>query len=74
MINRGRFELFADGKAEVSARAVDLVGRSLRFEALVRRMDDEIYGQRQVPGTGPACRPNPVSDQIRLLNTAFGRA
>ena len=46
-----------------------------RLQALVRRMDDEIYGdmvgQRYVPAPRAG---NPVSDQITLLATAFGRA
>ncbi len=50
----------------------DIVARSLRLQALVRRVDDEIYGEgHAVPATahGPH---NPVSDQITLLKTAFG--
>jgi regulator of CtrA degradation len=48
----------------------DLVIRSLRLQALVRRMDDEIYG-----GFAPADEPgnNPVSEQLTLLKTAFAR-
>jgi regulator of CtrA degradation len=49
---------------------VALVTRSLSLQNVVRRMDEEIYG------TGATRQPssqNPVSDQIRLLNTAFGR-
>jgi len=50
-----------------------LVERSLRLQSLVRRMDDEIYG-RAGP-LAPAGRDgNPVSEQITLLKTAFGRA
>lgn len=48
-----------------------LVNRSLSLQALVRRMDDEIYGdtgQAEAP-SGPCS--NPVSDQISLLRTAF---
>lgn len=47
-----------------------LVERSINLQALVRRMDEEIYGSAEP--VQPA-RPNPVSDQITLLNTAFGR-
>jgi regulator of CtrA degradation len=48
-----------------------LVNHSLRLQALVRRMDEEIYGD-PTRGEMPAeRRPNPVSDQISLLQTAF---
>ena len=59
---------------DLPAGFVDLVVRSLRFQALVRRMDDEIYGSNAaLPETGRARRSNPVFDQITLLNTAFAR-
>jgi regulator of CtrA degradation len=63
----------ATGWAELPKPFVDLVNRSLSLQALVRRMDDEIFGKNTVvplPGTRS---PNPVSDQISLLNTAFAR-
>jgi regulator of CtrA degradation len=65
----------AAGWSELPGAFVDLVNRSLRLQALVRRMDEEIYGA----GAGAAAaapvgrRTNPVSDQITLLNTAFAR-
>lgn len=51
-----------------------LVERSLSLQALVRRMDEEIYGRigTEVEAS-PARRGNPVSDQISLLKTAFAR-
>ncbi|WP_372493126.1 protease adaptor protein RcdA [Aliihoeflea aestuarii] len=49
----------------------DLVGRSLRLQALVQRMDGEVYGQRRRADDRRTV--NPVSDQITLLKTAFGR-
>jgi regulator of CtrA degradation len=56
------------------AEFVDLVTRSLRLQALVRRMDEEIYGPANVTALPAAGRrPNPVSDQITLLSTAFAR-
>lgn len=64
----------ADGWTELPDAFRDLVIRSLRLQSLVRRMDDEIYG-----GNGALIAPhglrrsNPVSDQITLLSTAFGR-
>ena len=36
-------------------------------------MDDEIYGKNTVVPLPGARSPNPVSDQITLLNTAFAR-
>ncbi|TGS09261.1 DUF1465 family protein, partial [Mesorhizobium sp. M1C.F.Ca.ET.187.01.1.1] len=64
----------AAGWAELPSDFLDLVNRSLRLQALVRRMDEEIYGAGAMVDTQPvARRPNPVSDQISLLNTAFAR-
>ncbi|CAM5487725.1 regulator of CtrA degradation [Aquamicrobium terrae] len=62
----------AAGWNELPPDFLDLVQRSLRLQALVRRMDEEIYGggAARRPAAG---RSNPVSDQITLLNTAFGR-
>jgi regulator of CtrA degradation len=62
----------AAGWSELPQDFLELVRRSLRLQALVRRMDEEIYGDAAAPQ--PATRrSNPVSDQISLLNTAFGR-
>jgi regulator of CtrA degradation len=62
----------AAGWAELPEAFLDLVTRSLRLQALVRRMDEEIYGGNA--GPAPVARlTNPVSDQISLLNTAFAR-
>lgn len=64
----------AAGWAELPEAFLDLVTRSLRLQALVRRMDEEIYGSgavTQIEAGGR--RLNPVSDQISLLNTAFAR-
>lgn len=44
----------------------DLVERSLNLQGLIRRMDDEIYGDPRA-----SLGKNPVSDQISLLQTAF---
>ncbi|MEJ6783534.1 protease adaptor protein RcdA [Aminobacter sp. Piv2-1] len=64
----------AAGWNELPADFVDLVRRSLRLQALVRRMDEEIYGTgATVMPVQPMRRSNPVSDQINLLNTAFAR-
>ena len=59
----------APGWGELPDRFRDIVRHSLSLQALVRRMDEEVYGRAPVPAR-PA---NPVSDQIMLLNTAFGR-
>jgi regulator of CtrA degradation len=62
----------APGWSELPERFRDIVSRSLSLQSLVRRMDEEIYGARhaqqiqKLPG-------NPVSAQISLLATAFGR-
>ncbi len=47
----------------------DLVSRSLSLQGVVRRMDEEIYGEDK-PDQGSVV-VNPVNDQISLLNTAF---
>lgn len=61
------------GWSELPEAFRDLVGRSLSLQAVVRRMDEQIYGT----GNGerlqhPLAGANPVSDQINLLRTAFG--
>ncbi len=48
-----------------------LVERSLSLQSLVRRMDDEIYGEGEQTTQNTGRRTNPVSDQITLLKTAF---
>ena len=65
----------AAGWSELPGAFVDLVNRSLRLQALVRRMDEEIYGAAAGGATAAPVgrRTNPVSDQITLLNTAFAR-
>ena len=50
-----------------------LVRRSLSLQALIRRMDDEIYGLADEAAPRPVRQINPVSDQISLLSTAFAR-
>ena len=60
----------AAGWDELPKAFLDLVNRSLSLQALVRRMDEEIYGG-DPSATAPARRNNPVSDQITLLQTAF---
>ncbi|MBA3449233.1 MAG: DUF1465 family protein [Pseudaminobacter sp.] len=64
----------ATGWNELPAAFLGLVNHSLSLQALVRRMDEEIYGRN---GDGPVStssrKTNPVSDQITLLNTAFAR-
>ncbi len=51
-----------------------LVDQSLRMQTRVKQMDDEVYGGKPSDPTPlPGRRANPVSDQIDLLKTAFGR-
>lgn len=64
----------AEGWGELPEAFLDLVRRSLSLQALVRRMDDEIYGKNAAIHASGARSTNPVSDQITLLNTAFARA
>jgi regulator of CtrA degradation len=63
----------AQGWNEMPAAFMDLVNRSLSLQALVRRMDEEIYGRVACVEEPSVRRGNPVSDQISLLNTAFAR-
>lgn len=50
-----------------------IVDHSLRLQALVRRMDEEIYGGAAAGQSAPNPHQstNPVSDQLLLLRTAF---
>ncbi len=64
----------ATGWRELPEAFIDLVNRSLNLQSLVRRMDDEVYGKNSVQSVATTTNsPNPVSDQISLLNTAFAR-
>jgi regulator of CtrA degradation len=62
-----------DGWKDLPGDFRGLVERSLRLQSLVRRMDDEIYGDGGVPAPRTSRNSNPVSDQISLLSTAFAR-
>ena len=62
----------AEGWLDLPEAFRELVTRSLSLQNLVRRMDDQVYGSAAAIPQPPR-RPNPVSDQITLLNTAFGR-
>jgi len=65
----------AEGWAELPNAFVSLIRQSLSLQNLVRRMDEEIYGAETAGRDRPSNRrTNPVSDQISLLNTAFGRS
>ncbi len=57
------------GWGELPAAFRELIQRSLRLQALVKRMDEEVYGRN----AGPDRKANPVSDQLVLLQTAFAR-
>jgi regulator of CtrA degradation len=63
----------APGWSEMPPAFLDLIHRSLSLQGLVRRMDDEIYGDADRASAAAERRANPVSDQISLLNTAFAR-
>lgn len=60
----------AQGWSELPAAFRELVERSMRLQARVRRMDREVYGE--VVSLQGVSRGNPVSEQIVLLKTAFG--
>lgn len=60
----------ATGWEELPLAFVEIIERSLRLQARVRRMDREVYGE--VVSLQNAPRGNPVSEQIVLLKTAFG--
>ncbi|MBC8716679.1 MULTISPECIES: DUF1465 family protein [Brucella/Ochrobactrum group] len=60
----------AAGWNELPPAFIDLIERSLRLQARVRRMDRNVYGD--VVSLQSAPHGNPVSDQIVLLKTAFG--
>jgi regulator of CtrA degradation len=61
------------GWSDLPADFCDLVNRSLSLQARVRRVDEEIYGANASAPVEPCRKSNPVSDQITLLKTAFGR-
>jgi regulator of CtrA degradation len=62
------------GWNELPEAFMELVRHSLRLQNLVRRMDEEIYGNATTASISSLSRrTNPVSDQINLLATAFAR-
>ncbi|HVG07517.1 MAG TPA: membrane dipeptidase [Thermoanaerobaculia bacterium] len=65
MVNRGRFNLFADTNADVSARAIDLVGRSMVIDMLGLLTLDwpKLYGWQREPATFSQ------DDYLKLLRT-----
>lgn len=65
MINRGRFSLFADDRTYVSARAIDLVGRSRVIDMLGLLTLDwpKLYGWQRQPATFSQ------ADYLKLLRT-----
>ena len=60
----------ATGWNELPFAFIEIIERSIRLQARVRRMDRNVYGEVVSLQTAP--RGNPVSDQIVLLKTAFG--
>lgn len=60
----------APGWGELPEAFRAIVEHSLRLQGLVRRMDEQIYGDAAKQAARAA--GNPVSDQITLLKTAFG--
>ncbi|MDR6631359.1 regulator of CtrA degradation [Phyllobacterium sp. 1468] len=60
------------GWDEIPLSYCDIVHRSLRLQARVRQMDNEIYNDGAGTEQKRVLSINPVSDQISLLATAFG--
>jgi regulator of CtrA degradation len=58
--------------AELPQAFSDLIDRSLLMERDIRRLDEELYGER-AGVIADALDSNPVNEQIELLRTAFGR-
>lgn len=61
------------GWSELPDAFRQIVDHSLRLQALVRRVDDQVYGEEDRSYLAPMRTGNPVSDQINLLQTAFAR-
>lgn len=73
MLNRGRFNLFADGGSMVSARAVELVGRSLVIDMLGLLTLDwpKLYAWQRVPdGFGPSDFEKLRSSGVQIFHPA----
>ncbi len=62
----------APGWIELPDRFKGIVAHSLSLQSLVRRVDDQVYGQA-IAELRPSRNGNPVSDQLTLLKTAFAR-
>ncbi|MGL4406558.1 MAG: DUF1465 family protein, partial [Notoacmeibacter sp.] len=58
--------------AELPEAFRDLIDRSLLMERDIRRLDEDLYGNH-AGIIHEAAETNPVSEQIELLRTAFGR-
>ncbi|PHP66127.1 AraC family transcriptional regulator [Zhengella mangrovi] len=71
-LDTGSADMAAPGWDELPETFRDLVQRSLRLQRVVRRMDAEVYGDRDAAPGRTAGDENPVSAQIDLLKTAFG--
>jgi regulator of CtrA degradation len=56
---------------ELPEKFKDIVGQSLKLQALVAKLDKDIYGSKIQPEPQPEAR-NHVEDQLALLKTAFG--
>ncbi len=57
--------------AELPEKFIDIVDRSLKMQAVVRRFDDEVYPKASAAQTTEP-RRNAIVDQIDLLQAAFG--
>lgn len=56
---------------ELPLKFLSIVDRSLLLQALVKRLDEEVYPKKKIAAEGEV-RRNPVVDQMDLLKAAFG--
>lgn len=56
---------------ELPGKFKEIVGQSLKLQAIVAQLDRDIYGAKGAPVSQPDARNN-VEDQLALLKTAFG--
>jgi regulator of CtrA degradation len=73
-LDTGSVQDTAESWGELPETFRDLVARSMSLQTRVRRMDEEIYGNGRMSAVDSLSVANPVSDQLMLLQTAFGRS
>ncbi len=73
-LDTGSVQDTAEAWSELPEAFRDLVSRSMSLQSRVKRFDEEIYGSGGERGFEGLNIANPVSDQIMLLQTAFGQS